>query len=137
MAPPPASPCTRTHTRALPVHPLQVDGEWQTEPGTIPFCGALSALPSDAVQAESQVCTRMHTYAHVCITHELWSVSYAVYRDAGHTAQVNTNHQFQANTTTVGSYSFTVAYSGGAQPAQRTAHDPHAPLALQLVGPRL
>ena len=66
MAPPPASPCTRTHTRALPVHPLQVDGEWQTEPGTIPFCGALSALPSDAVQAESQVCTRMHTYAHVC-----------------------------------------------------------------------
>ena len=79
MAPPPASPCTRTHTRALPVHPLQVDGEWQTEAGTIPFCGALSALPSDAVQAESQVCTRMHTYAHVCITHELWSVSYAVY----------------------------------------------------------
>ena len=51
----------------IPVHypctPLQVDGEWQTEPGTIPFCGALSALPSDAVQAESQVCTRMHTYA--------------------------------------------------------------------------
>ena len=41
----------------------------------------------------------MHTYAHVCTTHELWSVSYAVFRVAGHTAQVNTSHQFQTNTT--------------------------------------
>ena len=56
----PEHPLAPAHT---PAHyrctPLQVNGEWQTEPGTIPFCGALSALPSDAVQAESS----MHKYA--------------------------------------------------------------------------
>ena len=105
MAPPPASPCTRTHTRA----PLA--GRWRVADGARDHPLLRRALRAalgrraggvTSMHTYAHVCTRMHTYAHVCITHELWSVSYAVYRDAGHTAQVNTNHQFQANTTTVG-----------------------------------